>query len=119
MFIFISLEKSYKLVLLILVFQIALKLTLKFQGSLSRRKILRAHIDRVERFKFECEKFKQKNPNRNFKDLEEGGGAFHEKKEKNKKVNLGNSKKLKHERKYKKPKSRGDKIQNRRKKKRK
>lgn len=63
--------------------------------------------------------FRQKNPNRNFKNAEEGGGAFHEKKDKNKKVNLGNSKKLKHERKYKKPKSRGDKIQNRRKKKRK
>lgn len=49
---------------------------------------------------------------------EEKGPAFHEKKEKNKKVNLGGSYKRKLEAKYKKPKTRGDKNKNRGKKKR-
>lgn len=54
-----------------------------------------------------------KSHNRNSK-LIVGGGAFHEKKEKNRKVNLGNSKKVKKADKFKKPKAKGDKIQNRR-----
>ena len=48
--------------------------------------------------------------------LTEGGGAFHEKKEKNLKVNQGGSY-LRKGKKYKKPKTRGDKIYNQRKKK--
>ena len=40
------------------------------------------------------------------------GDAFHEKKEKNRKENLGNPKKLRQAKKYKKPKTRGDKGQN-------
>lgn len=46
--------------------------------------------------------------------LNEGGGAFHEKKEKNLKVNQGGSY-LRKGKKYKKPKTRGDKIYNQRK----
>ena len=42
------------------------------------------------------------------KNLDEGGGAFHEKKEKNKKENQGGSYKFKGKT-YKKPKTRGDK----------
>ena len=45
------------------------------------------------------------------------GPAFHEKKEKNKKVNLGGSYRREIKKKYKKPKTRGDKNYNRRKKK--
>ncbi|MEZ5195177.1 MAG: hypothetical protein R2764_01865 [Bacteroidales bacterium] len=55
------------------------------------------------------------NYNRNTK-LETRGPAFHEKKEKNKKVNQGGSYKFK-KKKYKKPQSRGDKIMNRKSKK--
>ena len=54
------------------------------------------------------------NPNN--KNLDEVGPAFHEKKEKNKKVNLGGSYRREIAKKYKKPKTRGDKNQNRRKK---
>jgi ATP-dependent RNA helicase RhlE len=46
------------------------------------------------------------------KNIEEGGGAFHEKKDKNKKENLGGSYKREIEAKYKKPKTRGDKLAN-------
>jgi ATP-dependent RNA helicase RhlE len=54
----------------------------------------------------------------NIKKLREaGGGAFHEKSDKNKKVNLGGSYKREIVKKYKKPKTRGDKIANRRSKK--
>lgn len=60
--------------------------------------------------------FKQKNPNRNFKQVEKEG-AFHEKKAKNKKVNLGGKYRRTIGKKYKKPKTRGDKRQNRKKKK--
>jgi len=52
------------------------------------------------------------NYNRNMK-LQERGPAFHEKKEKNKKVNQGGSYKFKGK-KYSKPKTKGDKIKNRR-----
>ncbi|UAB83914.1 DEAD/DEAH box helicase [Zunongwangia sp. SCSIO 43204] len=48
---------------------------------------------------------------------EEAGPAFHEKKEKNKKVNLGGSYRREIAKKYKKPKTRGDKNANRRRKK--
>ena len=61
---------------------------------------------------------KQKNPNRNFKTTVLEGG-FHEKKAKNKKVNRGGSYRRNLAKKYKKPKTRGDKNKNRRKKKRK
>ncbi len=57
----------------------------------------------------------RKNHNRNNKE-QESGAAFHEKKEKNKKVNMGNSWRRDIAKKYKKPKSRGDKNQNLRKK---
>lgn len=61
-------------------------------------------------------KGKHKNPNRNLgKDL--SGPSFHEKKDKNKKVNLGGKYRRELAKKYKKPKTRGDKIQNKRKKK--
>lgn len=50
-------------------------------------------------------------------DQEEAGPAFHEKKEKNKKVNLGGSYKREIVKKYKKPKTRGDKNYNKRNKK--
>lgn len=53
-------------------------------------------------------------PNKN--PLKNSEGAFHEKSAKNKKVNLGSKIKRKMKAKYKKPKSRGDKIQNRKKK---
>ncbi len=56
-----------------------------------------------------------KSHHRNTKKFE-SGGAFHEKKEKNRKENLGNSKKVAKASKFKKPKTKGDKIQNRRKK---
>ena len=49
----------------------------------------------------------------------EGGGAFHEKSEKNSKVNLGGSYRRELAAKYKKPQRRGDKLQNMRAKKRK
>ncbi|PQJ30778.1 DEAD/DEAH box helicase [Nonlabens arenilitoris] len=48
---------------------------------------------------------------------EERGASFHEKSEKNKKVNLGGSYRREIAKKYKKPKTRGDKIANRRRKK--
>ncbi|SFC29828.1 ATP-dependent RNA helicase RhlE [Zunongwangia mangrovi] len=51
------------------------------------------------------------------KPLDEAGPAFHEKKEKNKKVNLGGSYRREIAKKYKKPKTRGDKNANRRRKK--
>ena len=41
--------------------------------------------------------------------VDEGGGAFHEKKDKNKKVNLGGSYRREIKKKYKKPKTRGQK----------
>mgnify|MGYP004362513065 CR=1 FL=1 len=47
--------------------------------------------------------------------MKEGGGAFHEKKEKNKKTNQGGSY-LRKMKKYKNPKTRGDKNQTKRKK---
>ena len=53
----------------------------------------------------------------NFKDEDAPGPAFHEKSEKNKKVNLGGSYRREIKKKYKKPKTRGDKNYNRRKKK--
>ncbi len=53
------------------------------------------------------------NPNRrNIEDENAPGPAFHEKKEKNKKVNLGGSYKRTIKQKYKKPKTRGDKTYN-------
>jgi ATP-dependent RNA helicase RhlE len=54
-----------------------------------------------------------KNPNRNTKSQLSGGGAFHEKKDKNKKTNQGGSY-LRKRKTYKKPKTKGDKIFNRR-----
>jgi len=51
------------------------------------------------------------------KPTDEAGPAFHEKKEKNKKVNLGGSYRREIAKKYKKPKTRGDKNANRRRKK--
>lgn len=60
--------------------------------------------------------FEINNPSKN-KDLDAPGPAFHEKKDKNKKVNLGGSYKREIAKKYKKPKTRGDKNANRRKKK--
>lgn len=55
------------------------------------------------------------NPNRrNPNDEDAPGPAFHEKKEKNKKVNLGGSYKRTIKQKYKKPKTRGDKNYNKR-----
>jgi len=47
---------------------------------------------------------------------DEKGAAFHEKKEKNQKVNLGGSYRREISKKYKKPKTKGDKIQNRKRK---
>jgi ATP-dependent RNA helicase RhlE len=58
-----------------------------------------------------------KNPNRNAKSLVKGGGSFHEKKDKNKKENQGGSYRREVAKKYKKPKTRGSKSVNRRKKK--
>lgn len=56
------------------------------------------------------------NPGK-FSDEDKPGPAFHDKKEKNKKVNLGGSYKREIKKKYKKPKTRGDKNYNRKKKK--
>lgn len=56
------------------------------------------------------------DPNRNIKKINPDAG-FHEKKEKNKKENLGGSYKRKIKKKYKKPKTKGDKNYNRRNKK--
>jgi len=64
------------------------------------------------------EKGKEKNPNRNRKSkLPESGPSFHEKKAKNLKTNLGGSYRRKLKKKYKKPKTKGDKIGNRKRKK--
>ena len=60
--------------------------------------------------------FEINNPAKNI-DENAPGPAFHEKKEKNKKVNLGGSYRREIAKKYKKPKTRGDKNANRRKKK--
>ncbi len=57
---------------------------------------------------------KQKNPNRNIKEVKRGA-SFHEKKAKNKKTNLGSSYKRKMAKKYKKPKTRGGKKRSKRK----
>lgn len=57
-----------------------------------------------------------KNHNRNMK-VNQGSGGFHEKKEKNKKTNQGGKYRRELAKKYKKPKTRGDKNANRRKKK--
>lgn len=54
------------------------------------------------------------NPTKRRQDEDAPGPAFHEKKEKNKKENLGGSYKFKMAAKYKKPKTRGDKNYNRR-----
>ena len=62
------------------------------------------------------QKGKNKDYNRNSKKVELKAG-FHEKKAKNRKENLGGSYRRELAKKYKKPKTRGDKIQNRRKKK--
>ena len=59
-------------------------------------------------------KGKQKNPNRNIKEVKRGA-SFHEKKTKNKKTNLGSSYKRKMAKKYKKPKTRGGGKRSRRK----
>lgn len=64
----------------------------------------------------EDERPRQRELNSKRVDEEEGGGAFHEKKAKNKKVNLGGSYKRKIKTKYKKPKTKGDKNYNKRKK---
>ena len=56
-------------------------------------------------------KFGLNDPKRNIKTATPTGG-FHEKKDKNKKENLGGSYKVKIAKKYKKPQRRGDKIQN-------
>ncbi len=57
-----------------------------------------------------------KNPNRNAKKLQEGGGSHHEKKEKNQKTNQGGSYRPMLAKKYKKPKTRGSKSVNNKKK---
>lgn len=57
-----------------------------------------------------------KHPHRNSKLKLEGGGAFHEKKEKNKKTNQGGSYRQAVKKKYKKPRTRGSKSANNRKK---
>jgi len=54
-----------------------------------------------------------KNPSRNDKNIDKGA-SFHEKKDKNKKVNLGGSYKQNIGKKYKKPKTRGDKTYHKR-----
>lgn len=58
-----------------------------------------------------------KNQNRNSKNKLEGGGAYHEKKEKNQKTNQGGSYREAVKKKYKKPRTRGSKSVNNRKKK--
>ncbi len=65
----------------------------------------------------EREKVRQKNLNNEAKNAP-SGAAFHEKKTKNKKVNLGSKFKREIKKKYKKPKTRGDKRQNNKRKKR-
>lgn len=55
------------------------------------------------------EDYVYKNPDRNKKDVTEGGGAFHEKKAKNKKTNQGGKYRRELAAKYKKPKTRGGK----------
>jgi ATP-dependent RNA helicase RhlE len=65
----------------------------------------------------EAERPKIKERNNPNKKVEDVGPAFHEKKEKNKKENLGGSYKFKIAQKYKKPKTRGDKNYNKRNKK--
>ena len=62
---------------------------------------------------------KLSSANRTSKEFVSEGEAFHEKKEKNKKINLGGSYRREIAKKYKKPKTRGDKNFNKRKKKRK
>ena len=57
----------------------------------------------------EIEKPKEINYLPKAKKVEKGGGAFHEKKEKNQKVNMGGSYRRKLKEKYKKPKTRGQK----------
>lgn len=57
---------------------------------------------------------REKNPDRNLKKPTELAPGFHEKKEKNKKVNLGGSYKRKQAKKYKKPQTRGDKTYHKR-----
>ncbi len=57
--------------------------------------------------------YAEKNPSRNTKDTEKGA-SFHEKKAKNQKVNLGGSYKQNIGKKYKKPKTRGDKTYHKR-----
>jgi len=54
------------------------------------------------------------NPTKRRKNEDAPGAAFHEKKDKNKKENLGGSYKFKIAAKYKKPKTRGDKNYNKR-----
>lgn len=60
----------------------------------------------------------EKNPHKQRGGEDAPGPAFHEKKEKNRKVNLGGSYRRELAKKYKKPKTRGDKIANRKRKKR-
>ena len=60
------------------------------------------------------DEFKEKNPNRNDK-KDDGNPGFHEKKLKNQKVNLGGKYKREIVKKYKKPKTRGDKTYHKRK----
>lgn len=62
-------------------------------------------------------KTKEINNPVNFKDEDAPGPSFHEKSEKNKKVNLGGSYRREISKKYKKPKTRGDKNYNKRKRK--
>lgn len=56
--------------------------------------------------------FEINNPNKRATDEDGPGPAFHEKKDKNKKINLGGSYKRTISKKYKKPKTKGDKIYN-------
>jgi ATP-dependent RNA helicase RhlE len=65
----------------------------------------------------EREVIKERNNPLRLKKNEDVGPAFHEKKEKNQKENLGGSYKFKIAKKYKKPKTRGDKNYNKRNKK--
>ncbi|MCV6629161.1 MAG: DEAD/DEAH box helicase [Flavobacteriaceae bacterium] len=62
-----------------------------------------------------AEQPKQKELNSKLKHQSEKGAAFHEKKEKNKKVNLGGKYRREIAKKYKKPKTKGDKNQRRKK----
>ncbi|WP_339611984.1 C-terminal helicase domain-containing protein, partial [uncultured Planktosalinus sp.] len=54
------------------------------------------------------------NPSKRIKNEEQPGPAFHEKKEKNQKINLGGTYKREIKKKYKKPKTKGDKNYNKR-----